>query len=584
MNLHLDTTAQRIIQAFSWMLIHSLWQGLLLAVATAVVLIVTKKSGARLRYNLVAVQFLLFIGACCCTFVWEWYQAPAKAIVPMAGAIGNEASQWFHLDAENIRRFAQICISYFTANAPMVVLLWSVLFAFRSVKVIGSLVYIHRAKNRYTYAPPADWQQRVELLCEKLQINKAVRLLESGYVKVPMVIGHLKPVILMPVGLLTGLPAEQVEAVLLHELAHIRRHDYVVNFLQTLAETVFFFNPGLLWISSLLRDERENCCDDIALEQTKNKREFVQALISFKEHALNADQYAVAFPGKKNHLLHRISRIMSDKNQTLGPSEKVFFMMGIITLSLVVATAAIAQIRPADYKAAREKINSVLFTGAPAPVNKPVHQLKKPYSNGVIAKPVNEGQPMEYAARAYRSAEAGQKLKGQKEQAEKAEAAELEQHKREQDESLRGQQQNKNDQEQTKRDQVQAVKDQEQAKRDQDQAKRDQEQALRDQQQAAKDQEQAKRDQDQAERDKQMARTNDEQARLNDAQNQVNKVQAKRNIEQVNKNVKQAIKNQIQDARNREQERINAEQAKQNEVQAKKNKEQAKKNQESVQE
>src|ERR1041385_9143350 len=140
LNLHLDTTAQHIIQAFSWMLIHSLWQGLLLAVVTAVILLSTKRSGARLRYNLVAVQFLLFIAACCCTFVWEWYQTPAKTIAPLAGAIGNEASQWFHLDAESIRRFAQTCISYFTANAPMVVLLWSVLFVFRSVRMMGSLV------------------------------------------------------------------------------------------------------------------------------------------------------------------------------------------------------------------------------------------------------------------------------------------------------------------------------------------------------------------------------------------------------------------------------------------------------------
>lgn len=584
MNLQLDTAAQRIIQAFSWMLIHSLWQGLLVAVVTAIVLILTKKSGARLRYNLVAVQFLLFIAACCCTFVWEWYHAPAKAIAPLAGMIDNEASQIFGLNAESIRRFAQTCISYFTANAPMVVLMWSVLFVFRSVRMMGSLVYIYRAKNKYTYAPPADWQQRVELLCEKLQINKVVRLLESGYVKVPMVIGHLKPVILMPVGLLVGLPAEQVEAVLLHELAHIRRHDYVVNFLQTLAETVFFFNPGLLWISSLLRDERENCCDDIALEQTKNKREFVQALISFKEHALNAEQYAVAFPGKKNHLLQRISRIMSNKNQTLGPSEKVFFMMGIVTLSLVIATAAIAQIRPVDYKAAKEKINSVLFTGAPAPADKPVHQLKKAHPNRAIAKPINEDHAVEYASEAYRSAEAEYKQKEQKEQAQKAEAAELEQRKREQDELKSGQEQNKNDQDQAKRDQAQALKDQEQAKRDQDQAKRDQEQALRDQQQAVKDQEQAKRDQEQAGRDKQMAKTNDEQARLNDAQNQVNKEQAKRNIEQVNRNVQQAIKNQVQDARNKEQAHINAEQAKRNEIQAKKNKEQAIKNQASVQE
>jgi beta-lactamase regulating signal transducer with metallopeptidase domain len=583
MNLHLDTAAQRIIQAFSWMLIHSLWQGLLLAVVTAIVLIATKKSGARLRYNLVAVQFLLFIAACCCTFVWEWYQAPAKVIAPLAGTIGNEASQWFSLDAGSIRRFAQTCISYFTANAPMVVLLWSVLFAFRSVRMMGSLVYIHRAKNKYTYAPPANWQQRVEVLCEKLQINKAVRLLESGYVKVPMVIGHLKPVILMPVGLITGLPAEQVEAVLLHELAHIRRHDYIVNFLQTLAETVFFFNPGLLWVSSLLRDERENCCDDIALEQTKNKREFVRALISFKEHALNDERYAVAFPGKKNHLLHRVSRIMNNKNQTLGPSEKVFFMMGIVTLSLVVATAAIAQIRPTDYKAAKEKINSILFTGAPTQPAKPVRQTKKVYSYKSIVKTSDPQSPVEYAEVAYKSANSEAEVK-EKQQAEQEHAVAIQQQKIDKEEAAQVQEQNGKDQDQARRDQDQAKKDQEQALRDQEQAKRDQAQALLDQVQAQRDQEQAKRDQEQAVRDRQMAKTNDEQSRLNDVQNQVNTDQASRNNEQARKNADQAVRNEIQNARNREQARLNAEQAKRNDEQAKKNKEQAKKNQVNVQE
>jgi len=581
MNLHLDTAAQRIIQAFSWMLIHSLWQGLLLAVVTAVVLIATKKSGARLRYNLVAMQLLLFVAACCCTFVWEWYQVPAKAIGPLAGTIGNEATQWFHLDAESIRQFAQTCISYFTANAPMVVLLWSILFVFRSVRMMGSLVYIYRAKSKYTYAPPANWQQRVELLCEKLQIDKAVRLLESGYVKVPMVIGHLKPVILMPVGLLTGLPTEQVEAVLLHELAHIRRHDYVVNLLQTLAETMFFFNPGLLWISSLLRDERENCCDDMALEQTKNKREFVQALISFKEHSLNADKYAVAFPGKKNHLLHRVSRIMSNKNQTLGPSEKVFFMMGIVTLSLVIATAAIAQIRPADYKSAKEKIDSMLFTGATPPPAKPMHQGKKVYYYKSVVKSDEPQSPVEYAASAYKSANVERKERQEKQQAEQA--VELQQQKIDQEDAARAQEQDGKDRDQAKREQDQALKDQEQAKRDQDQAKRDQEQALRDQQQALLDQQQAKRDQEQAVRDRQMAKVNEDQARLNDKQNQVNSDQADKNAEQARRNVAQAVRNEVQNARNREQERLNAEQAKRNEEQGRKNNEQAKKNQTSVQ-
>jgi beta-lactamase regulating signal transducer with metallopeptidase domain len=509
--------------------------------------------------------------------VWEWFQAPEQAIAPLAGTIGGRASQFFHLDADSIKQFAQTCISYFTANAPMVVLLWSVLFVFRSVRMMGSLVYIHRAKNKYTYVPPAVWQNRVQVLCEKLQINKAVRLLESGYVKVPMVIGHLKPVILIPVGLLAGLPAEQVEAVLLHELAHIRRHDYFVNFLQTLAETVFFFNPGLLWISSLLRDERENCCDDVALEQTKNKREFVQALISFKEHALAADRCAVAFAGKKNHLLRRVSRIMSNKNKTLGPSEKVFFMMGIVVLSVVIATAAIAQIKTM----APAVVKTVAMMTVHADKGEPVTQNTALVRDRLEAMAKHK-IPLSHTKKSIPS-----------ESAEVVVPAETPEAPPPGPPALTEKQKTENEQAAVKRDQEQAQRDQEQAKRDQelgrlqqDQAKRDQEQALRDQRQAQLDRQQAKRDQDQAIRERAEAKGNEEQSRHNNdiqsnknqEQLSVNEKQAKRNAEQEPRNQEQArinaaqaVKNAIQEARNRELERLNAEQAKKNEEQAKKN-------------
>jgi len=90
-----------------------------------------------------------------------------------------------------------------------------------------------------------------------------------------MVIGLVKPAILVPLGLLSNLPPGQVEAVLLHELAHIRRKDYLVNLLQSFAEAIFFFNPAVLWISSLIREERENCCYDIAIGGIKNKNKFI---------------------------------------------------------------------------------------------------------------------------------------------------------------------------------------------------------------------------------------------------------------------------------------------------------------------
>jgi beta-lactamase regulating signal transducer with metallopeptidase domain len=500
--LNTNTISHSLIQAFSWMLIHSLWQGMLLAVISAVVMLLTKKTSAAVRYNLVLVQFLLFIGACIFTFVWEWSKPPQQSMVQFGSAIGGRASALLSLNADGIRTFANTCVGYFTANAPMVVLLWLVFFLFRSVRMMRGLIFIHTAKHRQVSEPVDYWKNRVDLLCEKLQLKRAVRLLESGYVKMPMVIGHLKPVILIPVGLLAGLPPEQVEAVLLHELAHIRRHDYIVNFLQTVAETVFFFNPGLLWISALLRDERENCCDDIALAQTKNKREFIDALISFKEYSLYGANYAVAFPGKKNQLLQRVSRILGNKNKTVTSGERAFLIGGVIVLSAIIATAAIAQIRKVNYPergsthvykqeqrviqpAGTQVVTIAKQTDRPkrskrrfiADVQKPARPNVN--VNMANAEPVSPQEQVEADALA-----AKQRAEQENQQA----LADKVQFNREQEHS-------KIDQEQARRDQEQARRDQEQAMRDQAQAKLDQEQAERDQVQARRDQAQAQRDQ-----------------------------------------------------------------------------------------
>lgn len=560
-----NTTAQHFIQAFSWTLLHSLWQGLLLAIFTALVLTLARRSAASVRYNLVLTQFILFILACGGTFAWEWLKTPGHAAANVATGETDIASLPFNLSIESIRLFAQTCIRYFTANAPVVVLLWFVFFVFRSVRMMGSLVYLNRARNRHVYQPSAEWKARVEILCEKLQLKRGVTLLESGFAKTPMVIGHLKPVILVPIGLLAGLPAGQVEAVLLHELAHIRRHDYVVNFLQTVTETIFFFNPGLLWISSLLRDERENCCDDIALAQTKNKKEFIQALISFKEHSLYGASCQVAFPGKKNHLLNRVSRILNNKNKAFGPGEKVFFMSGVIILSAIVATAAIAQVQVAHYHidnkvvvpARPEAIETVrkVFEEPKSPARKPssLNTLPQPLHESVATfqSPAVEVAPPEMGEQHAESISDQQQAKIDQIQAIK-------------------------DQEQAKRDQVQALHDQAQAKIDQEQARRDQKEARIDQEGAKKDQKQASRDkQQQAEVDKAQAKQHAEQAARNAEQ-------AKRNREQDARNQEQVVLNNIQSKKNAEQAERNKMQAKLNELQAKRNVEQNIRNKEQV--
>jgi beta-lactamase regulating signal transducer with metallopeptidase domain len=458
----------QLVQAFSWTLIHSLWQGLLLSVITGGVLMLTKRSPSAIRYNLIFLQLLLFITGCIFTFTWEWQQYQLHTLV--------QPFDFLHLQADNLKQYTQTVISYFSANAPVVLLLWFILFIARAVKMMGGLVYIRRARYKNIYSPEDYWKEKIVLLCKQLQLKKAVTLFESGYVKMPLVIGHFKPVILIPAGLLAGLPASQIEAVLLHELAHIRRNDYFVNLLQNITEAIFFFNPGLLWISSLLRDEREHCCDDVALAQTKNKREFIEALISFKEHSNN---YAVAFPGKKNHLLQRVSRIIHNKNNTLNPVEKLFFMTGILILAMMVTAAGMMQVRTI----VKEKTEQKEIT----------EQQEKSVARHKEIKPAKEVRE--------RTSVPPQAPPIEAEEAKK----DIEQVMHEKEQAIR-------DKEQAQRDHEQAVKDREQADKDRIQAEKDRAQADRDRAQADIDRAQAHRDREQADRDRMQADKLREQA------------------------------------------------------------------------
>ena len=136
-------------------------------------------------------------------------------------------------------------------------------------------------------------------------------LLESCLADVPMVIGHIRPVILMPVGLLAGLPAGQIEAILLHELAHIRRYDYLVNVLQRSVEGLLFYHPAVWWISRVIRAERENCCDDLVVATSGNVQEYAVALATLEQNRWSGREPAVAATG--GSLVKRIRRLLYPK-------------------------------------------------------------------------------------------------------------------------------------------------------------------------------------------------------------------------------------------------------------------------------
>jgi bla regulator protein BlaR1 len=319
-----------MIQAICWVLIHSLWQGLLFTAATGVVVLCTRRSAAALRYRLLCGLFFLFLGTCALTFVYE--------VFFLDGLITADEGAGYSVAGNAFAVAVGVLGQYCSDHAVGIVSAWFVVFSFKCMRMAAGWGYVRSIRRDGAVAAPAAWRRKVRSLGRQLGIRRCVGLLESRLVLVPMVIGHLRPVIFVPLGLLNHLPAGEMEAVLLHELAHIRRHDYFVNVLQHMAESLFFFNPGLLWLSSLLREERENCCDDIAIARTNDRVEFVRALVSFKEHALRGGA-ALAFPAGKRQLLQRVLRITQQRNSSLSGGEKFFFLGSCLIAGVLLASA-----------------------------------------------------------------------------------------------------------------------------------------------------------------------------------------------------------------------------------------------------
>ncbi|SJZ39182.1 M56 family metallopeptidase [Sediminibacterium ginsengisoli] len=354
--------SKELTSAICWTLVHSLWQGLILALVTGVTMIATRKSEARKRYRLLVALFMVFVTVSIATFFMEWQHATALAEQQIPAAAGYSSTDNAVIvqvvTDDNTATYNQQLISrmkdYLDNNASLIVTLWMIIFLARFVQFTGELVYVQRLKHHRVVPVSGYWRRKLALLAEKLDLGKPIRLLESGMVKVPVVMGVLKPVILLPAGLITRLPEDEIEAILLHELAHIKRIDYFVNLLQRFAETLFFFNPALLWLSSMIREERENCCDDIAVSVTNNKTHFINALISFQEYNLSNKNYAMTFPGKKNHLLNRAKRLIDSRNKTLNTTEKSFLSLGM-GLLLVFSFATARTVTPVDKKATEEQ-------------------------------------------------------------------------------------------------------------------------------------------------------------------------------------------------------------------------------------
>jgi hypothetical protein len=218
------------------------------------------------------------------------------------------------------------------------VITWAVGVALLSVLNLGGWVAVQRLKVLGTRPVGAEITATAEKLARRLKLARPVRVLQSLLAETPVVIGWLRPVVLLPVSVITGLLPAQLEAVLAHELAHIRRHDYLVNLFQVAVETLLFYHPAAWWMSRRIRLEREQCCDDVAVTISGDRYVYVESLAALEEVRTSGVLAVSASGSGRSQLLIRIQRLLGFRDDS--PRRTARAIVAGAMLLLTVATFA----------------------------------------------------------------------------------------------------------------------------------------------------------------------------------------------------------------------------------------------------
>jgi bla regulator protein blaR1 len=326
-----DLFSTHSIAALGWMLVHALWQSTLLVMLAAVTLYLLRKRSAQLRY-LSAVAFLsLQVLASIATFTYYLGQLRPSPITGYRTLQNNLISQAVEIRpvAYSISFEVKIQI-WLASHMQELVVCWLIGAAILLIRFAGGWLITERLRWQSSVVMDREWRARFGVMLAKMNIARSIEFRQSARIVTPMVVGALRPVVLIPAGLLTGFSTSQIEAILAHELAHIRRNDYLLNLFQSLVEVVFFFCPAIWWLSNRIRVERENCCDDIALGICGDKMSLAHALVKVAEWQ-STPHLAMAFASRKPMLLMRVQRV-------LGLSPKPRRTIGNLPLLLVCFT------------------------------------------------------------------------------------------------------------------------------------------------------------------------------------------------------------------------------------------------------
>lgn len=347
-----------LTDALGWTLLHSLWQGTLIAFTLGVVMIVLRRASARARSLAASVALLTTMSATCLTFIalYEPLSIDNAALeaasvqVEKASPSSENTVQTPAQKGFRALRFAPLSISReaiwldrVQEYLPALVLVWLLGAICLALRFLGGMVYAQRMKHFRAHPASAEWQARVTELAERLKLRRAPLLVESGLANAPMLVGFLKPIILVPMGFLSGLQTAHIEAIIAHELAHARYQDYLMSILQAVIETVMFYHPAVWWMSSQVRQEREHAADDLAADLCGDSRALAHALAILEERSLASDEahFATAGVGANDgHLLTRVKRLLGKQPERTFSLEYLAAYLVITSIFALSLTAS----------------------------------------------------------------------------------------------------------------------------------------------------------------------------------------------------------------------------------------------------
>ncbi len=292
-------------------LLHFLWQGLLVATVLKSALLIFNDNKPQLRYVLSSLAMLANLLLPIITF-FIVYRTEVSSANSLANSLAlNEFIQ--DLKQPDALFSYKELTETLPFLLPYISVLWLSAITLLAGKLLMEITIVNKLPQQGTVAPSDRLQARFDDLVEQIHLKITPRLLISLKVEVPMAIGWLKPVVLLPASMISGLNNAQLEMLILHELAHIRRHDYLVNFLQTLVEILLFFHPAVLWVSKQMRNEREYCSDDIAVQHCGDAVAYAHTLADTASLCTKAHNHTIpdmAMAASGGDLKRRVIRLV----------------------------------------------------------------------------------------------------------------------------------------------------------------------------------------------------------------------------------------------------------------------------------